>query len=337
MKLKELAGMIGGTVSGNPDVDITGVSGIEEAQQGDITYILNLDTVEDITSLKASALILKEEVKGLTASMVISDNPQYTFARALEVFYVKPCPPGGISEKAVIGSDVVTGNDITVHPHAYIGNGAKIGSNVTISPGAYIGDGAVIGDGSFIHPHVTIREKVTLGKNVIIHAGSVIGADGFGYVLEQGKHYKIPQVGSVIIEDDVEIGANAVIDRGTMGDTVIGRGTKIDNLVQIAHNVKIGKNCIIISQVGISGSVEIGDGVVLAGQVGVRDHIKIGKGAMVGAQSGIGGNIPEGQVYSGSPAIPHVSWLRAQSIYAKLPDFIKRLQKLEKKLQKEEQ
>ncbi len=337
MKLKDLAGLIGGTVSGNADVDITGVSGINEARKGDITYVLNLDTLKDSRGLNASAVILKEEVKGLRASMVIADNPQYAFARALEVFYVKPGIPGGISEKALIGSDVVTGSDITIHPNAYIGKGAQIGSSVTISPGAYIGEGAVIGNGSFIHPRVTIREKVTLGKNVIVHAGTVIGADGFGYVLEQGRHHKIPQVGSVIIEDDVEIGANAVIDRGTVGNTVIGQGTKIDNLVQIAHNVKIGKNCIIIAQAGISGSVEIGDGVVLAGQVGVRDHIKIGNGAMIGAQSGIGSDIPGGQAYSGSPAIPHVSWLRSQSIYAKLPEVIKRLQKLEKTLHKEEQ
>ncbi len=168
------------------------------------------------------------------------------------------------------------------------------------------------------------------------HAGTVIGSDGYGYVFEQGKHYKIPQVGGVIIEDEVEIGANVCIDRATLGNTIIGAGTKIDNLVQVAHNVKIGKNCIIVAQVGISGSVEIGDGVILAGQVGIRDHIKIGSQAIVGAQSGVSSDIPDGQVFSGSPAIPHKTWLRAQSIYSKLPEYIKRLQEIERKNLKEE-
>jgi UDP-3-O-[3-hydroxymyristoyl] glucosamine N-acyltransferase len=200
----------------------------------------------------------------------------------------------------------------------------------------FIGEDTTIGDDTFIYPNVTVRERVRIGKGVIIHAGAVIGADGFGYVQEKGMHYKIPQVGGVIIEDYVEIGANVIIDRATTGNTVVGRGSKIDNLVQIAHNVKIGKNCIIVSQVGISGSVEIGDGTILGGQVGVKDHIKIGKNVMVAAQAGIVSNLSEGQIYSGSPAIPHHTSLRAHGIFTRLPELVKKVKKLEKLVLKED-
>ncbi len=334
MKLRELADLIGGTISGNPEIEITGVSGIKEAKQGDITFLADKKNLGDMFVSHASAVIVKEEIKELTIGMLVADNPYFTFARALEVFYIKPRKPSGISDKAIIGKNVILGDDVSIHPIAYIGNNVILGARVTIYPGVCIREGVSIGDDSLIHPNVTIEENVQIGKKVIIHSGTVIGCDGFGYVLEKGKHYKIPQVGRVIIEDEVEIGANVTIDRATVGDTVIGSGTKIDNLVQIGHNVKIGQNCIIVSQVGISGSVEIGDGVILAGQVGVRDHVKIGSGAKVGAQSGIGNDIPERQIYSGSPAIPHKTWLRAQSVYSKLPEYVKRLQELERKVEK---
>jgi UDP-3-O-[3-hydroxymyristoyl] glucosamine N-acyltransferase len=337
MKLRELADRIGGRISGDPDVEITGVSGIDEAKEGDITFLLDKKSLKEIPALNASALIVKKEVKECTLNMLVSDNPQFTFARALEVFYSKPYSPSGVSAKAYIGTHVTMEDDVSIHPHACINSNAVLGSRVTVSSGVFIGEGVSIGDDSFIYPNVTIRENVTIGKKVIVHSGTVIGSDGYGYVPEKGKHCKIPQIGGVIIEDEVEIGANACIDRGTVGNTIIGWGTKIDNLVQIGHNVKIGKSCIIVSQVGISGSVEIGDGVILAGQVGIRDHIKVGNKAIVGAQSGIGSDIPEGQVYSGSPAIPHKTWLRAQSIYSKLPEYVRRLQEMERKLLKEEQ
>ena len=332
MKLKELADRVGGKISGDPEVEITGVSGIDEAGEGEITYFADKRLIGKLESSKASAVILKKEIEGLKASMLVADNPQLVFAKVLEVFYGKPYKSSGISDKAIIGENVNIGDDVSIYPSAYIGSNVTLGARVTISPGAYIGDEVLIDDDSYIHPNVTIREKVKLGKNVTVHAGSVIGCDGFGYVFEKGTHHKIPQVGGVIIEDDVEIGANVIIDRATVGNTIIGAGTKIDNLVQIAHNVKVGKKCIIIAQVGISGSVEIGDGAILAGKVGVRDHIKIGSGAIIGAGSGVSGDIPDKQVYSGSPAIPHRTWLRAQSLYAKLPDFARRLKVIERKI-----
>ena len=331
MKLAELANLIGGKISGDPDVEINGASGIKEAKDGNITFLVNKKMMEDIFSSKASAVIVKKGIKGISISMLVVDNPQYTFARALEVFHVKPYSPSGVSDKAFICSDVKMGDDVSIHPHAYISSNVELGARVSISPGVFIGEGVSIGDGSFIYPNVTIRENVKIGKNVIVYSGAVIGSDGFGYVPEKGMHYKIPQVGGVIIEDNVEIGANTTIDKATVGNTIIGCGTKIDNLVQIAHNVKIGNNCIIVSQVGISGSVEIGDGVVLAGQVGVSDHVNIGNGAIAGARAGIVSDIPAGQFFSGHPAMPHKTWLRAQSIYSKLPEYVKRLREIERK------
>ena len=332
MKLSEIADLIGGRIAGDPEVDINGVSGIKDAQTGHITFVSDKRNLQYIFNSKASAVITKEEIKGSPASQLIVDNPYLAFAKTLEIFYKKPFKPIGISKESVIGSNMNFGADVSIFPMVCICDNVSIGNRAAIFPHVYIGDNVSIGDDSIIHPNVTIREDVKIGKKVIIHSGTVVGSDGFGYVQDKKRHYKIPQVGGVIIEDDVEIGANVTIDRATTGNTLIGSGTKIDNLVQIAHSVKIGKNCLIVAHVAIAGSTELGDGVVLAGQVGVRDHVKIGNGVMVGAQSGIGHDIPDGQAYSGSPAIPHKSWLRAQSIYTKLPEYIKRLQELERKL-----
>lgn len=334
MKLKELTDIIGGQVSGNPDIEITGAAGINEAKQGDITFLSDKKHLKDLLSSKASAVIAKEAIEGVSASILISGNPYFTFARALEVFYVKLYNPLGISDRAVVCSNVSFGEDVSIYPNVYISSNAAIGTRVTIFPGVFIGEGTSIGDNSIIYSNVTIREKVTVGKNVIVHAGTVIGSDGFGYVFEKGVHYKIPQVGGVIIGDDVEIGANVAIDRATIGNTIIGSGTRIDNLVHIAHNVTIGNNCLILGQVGIAGSAEIGNGVILAGQAGVRDHVKIGNGVIAGAKAGITEDIPDGQTCSGYPAISHRTWLRAQSIYSKLPEYIRRLQELERKIDK---
>jgi UDP-3-O-[3-hydroxymyristoyl] glucosamine N-acyltransferase len=332
MKLKDLAELIGGRISGNPDIEITGASAIKDAGEGDITFLADKKYLNDVLSSRAAAVIAKGEITGSSASLVIAGNPYLAFAKALEVLYRKPRTTSGVSDKAMICDNVSFGEGVTVYPGVYISSGAEIGSRVTLYPGVYVGDGSSIGDDTLIYPNVVIRDNVRVGRNVIIHAGSVIGADGFGYIFENGSHYKIPQVGGVIIEDDVEIGANVTVDRATTGKTVIGSGTKIDNLVQIAHNVRIGKNCIIVAQVGIGGSSEIGNGAVLAGQVGVKDHVKIGNGVMIGAQSGIVNDIPDGQVYSGMPAIRHKTWLRAQSIFSKLPEYIRRLQELERKV-----
>lgn len=332
MKLGELSKIVGGRIVGDPDLDITGVSGIEKAVKGEITFFTEKKDPAAIAQTAASAVIVAKELKGTELSQLVSENPLYTFARVLEVFHKKSHVPSGISKRASVGKGLKTGKDISIGDLAIISDNVSLGSNVVISEGCYIGEGVSIGDGSYIYPNVTIREKVKIGSNVTVHSGTVIGADGFGYVLEKGTHYKIPQVGGVIVGDDVEIGSNVVIDRATTDSTVIGQGTKIDNLVQIAHNVRIGKNCIIVAQAGIAGSAEIGDGVILAGQSGVRDHIKIGNGSILGAMSGAGSDIPDNEIYLGAPALPHETWMRANHFFPRLPDYAKRIKKLEKKL-----
>lgn len=329
MKLREIAGIIGGRILGNPDIEITGVSGINEAKPGDITFLSGRKKTFD---LKASAVIVKEEIKSLApASMILVDNPYLAYARALELFHKKPYKLSGISSKAIICDNVTFGNDVSIYPLAYVGANAQIGSRVSISPGAYIGEGVIIGDDSVIYPNVSIIEGTRIGRRVTVHSGTVIGSDGFGYVPVNGTYYKMPQVGGVIIEDEVEIGANVTIDRATTADTIIGLGTKIDNSVHIAHNVKIGRHCIVVAQVGISGSVEIGDGVIIGGKAGVIEHIKIGNGAVISAGAGITEDIPDGQVTSGYPSMPHKNWLRAQSSLRRLPDYIKRIHELERR------
>jgi len=343
MVLKELADRLGGVISGDPDIEVTGVSGLQDAGAGDAAVLFDKSRITEALQASASVLIvndaMKEQISRLAqreVTMLVVGHPQLAFAKLLEIFHPSPAVAAGISDRAVLGKNIRMGDDVSIHPLAVVGDDVSLGDRVTVSSGVFIAAGVTVGAGSYIHPNVTIREKVKIGSNVIIHSGTVIGSDGFGYVPDKGRHYKIPQTGGVIIEDDVELGANVTVDRATIGNTIIGQGTKIDNLVQIGHNVTIGTNCIVVSQVGIGGSVEIGDSVVLAGQVGIRDHVKIGSGAVVGAQAGIGGDIPAGQVYSGTPAIPHKTWLRAQSIFAKSPEYVRRLQGLERMLQKEE-
>lgn len=333
MKLKEIARLIGSKTVGDPDIEITGVSSIKDAKKGDITFFSDRKNIADVYKTEASAVILKEKIKDLKATMLIVEDPRYGFAKTLEIFYKKQFQPLGISKEASIGKNVKFGKDVSVYPQTFIRSNVSVGDRSVIFPCVYIGKNVSIGEDSIIHPNVTIRENVKIGKRVVIHSGSVIGSDGFGYAQSGDKqgHYKIPQVGGVLIEDDVEIGANVTVDRATIGYTVIGSGTKIDNLAQIAHNVKIGKNCLIMAQVGVGGSVEMGNGVILAGQAGIRDHVKLGNGVMVGAQSGIGHDISDHGIFSGSPAIPHKIWLRAQGIYSKLPEIVKRLQRLERK------
>jgi UDP-3-O-[3-hydroxymyristoyl] glucosamine N-acyltransferase len=335
MKVKEFSEIVQGTIIGDPEIEITGVAGIKEAEEGDISFIASSKYLKYLPGSKASCIIVKEPVEGVTATQVIVGNPHYAFARALECFYPGPTFEPGISDQAVVSEKSVMGKDVTIFPFAYISDHVSIGDETVIFPGVVIGEGAKIGSRCIIHPNVSIRENVRIGDRVIIHSGTVIGSDGFGYVFEKGIHYKIPQVGAVVIEDDVEIGANVSIDRATTGNTVIGKGTKIDNLVQIAHNVKIGEKSLIIAQVGISGSSEIGSFVTVAGQAGIADHATIESGTIIGAQSGIMGHLKKG-VYSGSPAIAHRDWLKAQVLFAKLPEIQKKIKEIEGRLNKVE-
>ncbi len=336
MRLSEIAERFNGQIIGNPEAEIIGVKGIEDAREGDITYLASTKYIDKLKNSRASAVILKEKIGGLEKTQLIVDNPHLTFVKLLQLFYVRPYCPKGISEQAIISKDTNIGKNVTIYPYVFIDDQVEIGENTVIYPFTFIGRGSKIGANCIIYPHVTIRENVYIGNSVIIHSGAVIGADGFGYIFNEGRHEKIPQVGSVIIEDDVEIGACTTIDRATTGNTVVGKGTKIDNLVQIAHNVKIGRNCIIVAQVGIAGSSTIGDGCILAGQVGVADHAEIEAGTIVTAQSGVmPGKLQKG-VFSGTPAMPHREFLKSYAIFGKLPEINKKVKEIEEKIKKME-
>uniref|UniRef100_A0A7C4ENF0 UDP-3-O-acylglucosamine N-acyltransferase n=1 Tax=Thermodesulfovibrio aggregans TaxID=86166 RepID=A0A7C4ENF0_9BACT len=334
MKLSDIAKLFNVNVEAEQDIEISGVKGIEDAQEGDITYVAGSKYFEIARKSRASAFIVKDRIEGLNKPQIIVENPQLVFAKLLELFYVKPHPYRGISENSIVSSSAKIGSNVTVYPFVYIDEDVNIGDGTVIYPFCFIGRGSSIGSQCVIYSNVTIREGVRIGNSVIIHAGTIIGSDGFGYIFHDGKHHKIPQVGGVIIEDDVEIGACVTIDRATTGYTVIGKGTKIDNLVQIAHNVKIGQNCIIVAQAGIAGSSAIGDGCILAGQVGISDHVEVDSGTIITAKSGVmPGRLTKG-VYSGIPVFPHRQWLKANAIFQKLPEIYKKIKEIEEKISK---
>ena len=334
MKLKKLASLLNGEISGPPradEIEISGVSGIDEAKEGDITFLSSKKYLGSLASCRASCIIVKDRISGLSIAQLKVPNPYLAFARLLEHFYVKPVKRIGVSKEAIVSPGAGIGRNVSVFPLSYISDNVSVGDDTVIYPHVFIGENTSIGKGCIIHPHVTLREDVKMGDRVIVHSGSVIGSDGFGYIADEGGHYKIPQVGGVVIEDDVEIGSNVSIDRATTGNTIIGKGTKIDNLCQIAHNVTIGRNSIIVAQVGIAGSSEIGDSVTLAGQVGIVDHVKIESGTVIGAQSGITSSLTKG-AYAGSPALPHRDWLKSQAVFARLPELHKKIKELEEKI-----
>ncbi len=332
--LKELAESVGGEAEGDARVMIKGVAGIKEAGSGEITFLANKKYIGDLASTRASAVIAAPGVDVGPRPCIRSKNPYFAFAKILTLFAPKRKFPKGVMSGAHVSPEAHVGQDAAIYPGALVEAGAKIGDHSVIYPGVYVGEGSSIGADCIIYPNVVIREGVKIGDRVIIHGGTVIGGDGFGYATEGGKHFKIPQIGGVLIEDDVEVGSNATIDRGALGDTIIRRGTKIDNLVQIAHNVVVGEDSIIVAQAGISGSTELGHHVVLAGQVGLVGHIKIGDGVQVGAQSGVMNDLEAGQVYIGSPAFPHMEFMRMQAALRKLPELRKRVMEMEKKLEK---
>jgi UDP-3-O-[3-hydroxymyristoyl] glucosamine N-acyltransferase len=332
MKLSEIAAALGAELIGQGDIEIRGASGIGEAGDGHITFVADEMHLRDLERSRASAAIVPLGAPAQHLPVLRVKNPRLAFARMLDLLYKKPYAPAGISEKAVIGSDVTMGRDISIHPYVVVADGAKIGDRVILYPGVYVGDGSMIGDDCVVYPNVSIREGVVIGSRVIIHAGTVIGSDGFGFVTDNGRHHKIPQVGGVIIEDDVEIGANCAIDRAALGNTLIKQGTKIDNLVHIAHNVTIGEHCLIAGQVGIAGSATIGNYVVFGGQVGVGDHVTISEGVMASAQAGIIKDPGPRQIVGGTYAMPHRDWLKVQAVLPKLPELKRQVAELERQV-----
>ncbi len=331
-KLKELAEWVQGTVVGDGEVEVHGVASIEDAGEGEITFVANPKYLSRLGQTQASAVIVSPEVTSGEKPLLCVKNPYLAFAKILTLFSQKPYQPKGVDPNAWVSPTAQLGTDLTVYPFVYIGDRCRIGDRVTLHPGVCVGEGSSIGDDSILHPNVSVYPGMVIGKRVILHGGVVVGSDGFGYVKEGKKNLKIPQVGKVEIEDDVEIGSNTSIDRGALGNTIIRRGVKIDNLVQIAHNVLIGEDSIIVAQVGIAGSTKIGSNVTLAGQVGLAGHLQIGDNVLVGAQSGVGQDLSPGQAFSGSPAIPHREWLRMVTATPKVPEMRRKLIDIEKRL-----
>ncbi len=306
MTIADIARLIQGELIGSGQVGITGCAGLKEAKEGDLSFLANSKYEPLARESKASAVIVPRQISLLGKTVIRVDNPSLAFSNVIN-HLLKNAPPlinPGIHPTAIIAKDALIASDVAIGPYTIIEPRAVIGQGTKIYAHCYVGHGTKLGTNCLIYPQVTMREKVFIGNNVIIHSGTVVGSDGFGYVTVDGKHVKIPQVGTVLIEDDVEIGANVTIDRARFDKTIIGEGTKIDNLVQIAHNVIIGKHCIIVGQVGISGSTQLGGHVILAGQAGLAGHLTIGDGAVVGAQAGVTKSIKAGAQVFGTPAQP---------------------------------
>lgn len=331
--LQELAERLGGTVLGDGQVRISGVAGLKEAGPGDITFLANPRYQTLLHKSRASALITSSKEPLFNGSILKVSDPYLGFAMVLEIFHPPAEPVPGIHPDAHIEPDAKIGEGASVQAGAVIGHGVYIGRGAQVMSCTVVGEASRIGDYSCLYPNVTLYPRTQIGKRVIIHAGSVIGSDGFGYARKGGLPYKVLQVGRVVIEDECEIGANVTIDRGTLGDTRIGKGTKIDNLVQIGHNVVIGPYSVIVSQVGISGSTQIGQGVVLAGQVGVAGHIKIGENVTVAARSGVTKDVLKGETIAGFMAMPISQWRRSEAVYRRLPGLQKGYRELMKKVE----
>ena len=332
--LGELADFVGGELVGDARVAITGISGIDEAGEGDLTFLANVRYASMVASTRAAAIITPADINlSGTTPVIRTANPSLAFAKIASLFHEQsPLYFQGIHPTAVISPEAKLGRNVTVGPYSIIEAGVKIGNDTVIFGQCYVARETTLGHSCVIYPQVSLRERVTIGNRVVIHNGTVVGSDGFGYVQVNGAHEKIPQIGTVEIHDDVEIGANVTIDRARFKATVIGQGTKIDNLVQIAHNVRIGRHCIICSQVGISGSSVLEDNVILAGQVGVAGHLTIGKNTVVASGSGVPSSIPANSTYWGFPAKPQQEARRINACVQRLPHYVKTINELKHKI-----
>ncbi len=335
MKAAEIAEILKGRVLGDGSVEVKGFSTLEEASEDDISFLSNPKYKRLVEKSRAKVIVTSDEsLRRLGKTLIVVDDPYFAAAKLIELFYKESLPEPGIHSASYVEPSSVIGKDVFVGPFVYVGRKSRIGDGVKLISHIFVGDEVEIGDGTVIFPNVTIYKGVRIGKRVRIHSGTVIGSDGFGYVLRKEGAYKIPQVGGVVVGDDVEIGSNCSIDRGTIGDTVIGRGVKIDNLVQIAHNVKIGDNSIIVSQVGVAGSAILGSNVIVAGQAGIAGHVRIGNGVKIGGQSGVTSDVPDGSVVSGTPHMDHGLWRRISVLMRRLPELFSKVRMLEKRLRK---
>lgn len=326
---------MGGELSGNPEVTIASLAGIREAKPGDLTFLASSKYRKFLRTTRASAAIVDLEEPSSYIPFIRVREPYLAYQRVAETFYVMKHPVAkGVHSAAIVAESARIGKDTAIGPYVIVEEGAEIREETVLYPFVYIGRKSKVGKGSILYPQVSVREECEIGERCILHSGTVIGSDGFGFATDQeGVHHKIPQVGRVILEDDVEIGANTVVDRAALGATVIKSGTKIDNLVQVAHNVVIGKGCLLAGQVGISGSTEIGDNVAIGGQAGLAGHIEIGDRAMIGAQAGVTKSVPPGIAVSGYPARPHAEAKRREAAALHLPKALKKIAELEHRIE----
>ena len=331
--LEKIAEIVGGEVLGDKGFVITGINSLDDAEPSEISFLANRRYAAAIKKTRAGAILISRDDPSFKGVKVLVSSPELSYAKVAAIFAPPLSRHPGVSREAVIHENSLIGKDVSIYPLVYVGEGAEIGDGTTIFPGVFIGERVKIGKRSLIYPNVTILRDCLIGNEVIIHSGTVIGDDGFGFVRDGASSIKIPQTGIVQIDDHVEIGVNNCIDRAALGKTWIKRGVKTDNLVQIAHNVVIGEDSVIVAQAGISGSCHIGREVIIGGQVGIIDHIEIGDRAMIAAQSGIVKSIPPGEVVSGSPAISHRLNLKTSSLTTRLPEFNQRLRDLEKKIE----
>lgn len=335
--LGELAAVVGGAVRGDPGRAITGVNGLAEAQPGEIAFFNNPKYRDQLAATRASAVVIHEASAGLLGGRdaIVAGDPYLAFAKISAAFHPRPVFAPGVDARAIVEPGATVDPTATVMACCFVGRGARVGPRAVLMPSVFVGEGAQIGAEALLYPHVVVREGCSVGERVILQPGVVVGGDGFGFAFDAGKpeHFKIPQVGTVEIQDDVEIGANSAVDRATLGKTVVGRGSKLDNLVQVGHNVQVGPLCILCGQVGIAGSSRLGQGVVCGGQVGIANHVEIADGAKVGAQSGVKDSIAApGQEILGSPAMPLGDYARAHLAFVRGAETIRAVRKLEKKV-----
>jgi UDP-3-O-[3-hydroxymyristoyl] glucosamine N-acyltransferase len=328
----QIAERIGATVIGDPNLPLTGFAPADSAKPGDLTFAENESYFARAKQSAASAILVAEDFSPDTKTLIRVTNARVAFAQVLPLFFPEPTFAPGIHPSAVVAATAQVDPTAHIGPHCVVGERVKIGPGTVLISQVYVGDDCSVGEQTRLFPHVTLYQRSHLGKRVRIHAGAVIGADGFGYVFDGSEHRKVPQVGQVLIQDDVEIGANTTIDRAALGATIICKGTKIDNLVQIAHNVTIGEHSIIVAQVGIAGSTKIGAYVTVAGQAGIAGHLRIGDRVTLAAQSGVMHHIPEGQKWMGSPAQPDRVTKRQLLAIERLPDLLRRVHELERRL-----
>lgn len=331
MKLSAIANALGARLeNGSPETEIRGLNGIEQAGPGELTFVSNPKYAAAARSTKASAVIVSEDFPSITAAMLRAKNPYLSFARALELFHPPMRYAPGVHPTAVVHASAKVGAHAHIGPYVVIDEDVEIGANAVLLAHVVIYRGVRIGANFFAHAHAVVRENCRIGNNVLLQNGVVIGADGFGFAKSaDGRWHKIPQPAPVVIGDDVEVQANSCIDRASVGGTRIGRGTKIDNLVQVGHGSQVGEDVLLCAQVGLAGSTEIGNKVILTGQVGVVGHCKIGENAIVTPQSGVANDVPAGALVSGAPAVDHKAWLKYSAILPRLPEIARAVRKKE--------